>query len=1319
MRKDNRVQLGGVLLLAFMVASPGVLFAQDWFDGFEDYSVGQFPTDDDKPIWATWTDDPVNKPQEYGAITTDQAASGTKSLQIQDSNDIVVLLSQVNSGVWSIRAKYFLPTDHTGAAYFILMNEFTAGCPEGAPCQWALQAEMISATNEFKDGKGGIRPLIKGRWVEMQVTVDFNSNVVDIYYDGEATTIGAQYAADGTQVAFAAIDLFAGPGSSAAYIDDVSVAAIPAPFRATQDGPDILLTWGIPAEAVKTAVDMSAAFNADVVSNQDDPLEDGIFDASEYRLVEEGFLGGDGLPPNGLVGQFALGNYDDPNALQFRQLDPPAALDDVTITIPEGNYGSILACSSCGSGAVTIPVTVTYTDDSTTDGEIVSLDWFSDPSGGLTMAIDGMDRVNVGTGALQDSNNPGLFQGAIVCDPAKTVKSLTLRPNDATIDWLTTSVVFNLMALTTVAPVTYDITREGLTTGQTNFTVNDATSYRDAGVAEDTYTYIMVASTGASVLDPQVATISWQDAVLNAAGRVATWLILGQYQRPATGTPVAAEMVQDFLAEAAGGKTEANILPVEDMAVNTDFSVAASQSWVCGNRGDPCNTWFRYDISDGYVNFNNIFGDQEQIMAYNVIYVKNNTADVILAEVRCGSDDAIGFLLDNVIWHTNPIARSHGFDQDRVPIAITPGEHRLMVKTFEITGGFGMSFGFYDLFTGEALQPPDLTLSVTPTEMAEVPPPPTVAATRLLPCYVVGDDPITVTIELTPSDVEVDVYELVLPPWGVPTDITDNGAFDPATRQIAWDDVSGSVSYTVAPAAGAPDLVGVIDEAAGLVGIGGMANALPAEDLGGGWVTADIGTAGDPQLAGSVVMDSPEAGCMEITGGGSDIQNTADHFRFVWRKISAENFVMETTVTAFPRVQNDWQKAGIMLRDTCTAGSANVLGLVRAGATDGNPGFDWQGRETEGGGTTYVGPPDVFIPTRIRLIKLGDQVTSYYSTDDGVTWTQHGTARLLPDEDGSGEFLAGLAVTSHDNNVVATGTFCDTTYGELHSVSVAADPVSADLCDGAVSVALTATVTGADTIDDIQWSAPAGVTIVPDDPTRTATATIGTAGTYEITCDVTVNDITASGSVTVQIEACPSPACTALNPVCTVTGDMVEVAITPVPEGCICDTVDILIDDVAIDSVALPGDGILMVALPDPCDPGSEHTLKLVCSSSGSEETCAFTCPGVVFKRGDSNRDGGMNIADAVYILQNLFAQGPDIYCMEAADANDDEGVNIADAVYILQNLFAQGPAIPAPGPDACGPDTTPHPTEPETDLGCEDYCPEACEDPPTACPVP
>ncbi len=105
------------------------------------------------------------------------------------------------------------------------------------------------------------------------------------------------------------------------------------------------------------------------------------------------------------------------------------------------------------------------------------------------------------------------------------------------------------------------------------------------------------------------------------------------------------------------------------------------------------------------------------------------------------------------------------------------------------------------------------------------------------------------------------------------------------------------------------------------------------------------------------------------------------------------------------------------------------------------------------------------------------------------------------------------------------------------------------------------------------------------------------------------------------------------------------------------------------------------------------------------------------FRRGDANADGGMNVADAVFILQNLFANGPAILCPDAADTNDDEEVNIADPVYILQFLFVDGPAIPAPYPD-CANDVTPDP-QGGPDLPACSYCPEACQDPPVPCPAP
>ena len=76
------------------------------------------------------------------------------------------------------------------------------------------------------------------------------------------------------------------------------------------------------------------------------------------------------------------------------------------------------------------------------------------------------------------------------------------------------------------------------------------------------------------------------------------------------------------------------------------------------------------------------------------------------------------------------------------------------------------------------------------------------------------------------------------------------------------------------------------------------------------------------------------------------------------------------------------------------------------------------------------------------------------------------------------------------------------------------------------------------------------------------------------------------------------------------------------------------------------------------------------------------------FQRGDSNADGTVNIADAIFVLTFLFGGGNPPVCVDTADANDDGVTNIADAIATLSHLF--GGAGPLADPfGACGVDPT------------------------------
>jgi len=83
------------------------------------------------------------------------------------------------------------------------------------------------------------------------------------------------------------------------------------------------------------------------------------------------------------------------------------------------------------------------------------------------------------------------------------------------------------------------------------------------------------------------------------------------------------------------------------------------------------------------------------------------------------------------------------------------------------------------------------------------------------------------------------------------------------------------------------------------------------------------------------------------------------------------------------------------------------------------------------------------------------------------------------------------------------------------------------------------------------------------------------------------------------------------------------------------------------------------------------------------------------FIRGDSDRNGQIDISDSVKIFGALFLGGSPLPCLDGADANDSGHVDIADGIYILNYLFQGGTAPPAPFPDE-GSDPT------EDHLGCE-----------------
>ena len=83
------------------------------------------------------------------------------------------------------------------------------------------------------------------------------------------------------------------------------------------------------------------------------------------------------------------------------------------------------------------------------------------------------------------------------------------------------------------------------------------------------------------------------------------------------------------------------------------------------------------------------------------------------------------------------------------------------------------------------------------------------------------------------------------------------------------------------------------------------------------------------------------------------------------------------------------------------------------------------------------------------------------------------------------------------------------------------------------------------------------------------------------------------------------------------------------------------------------------------------------------------------FIRGDSNGDGDLVLADAVFTLNWLFRNGAEPPCLDAADTDDNGILNLTDPVRLLRFLFLGDEAPPAPQGEP-GPDPT------DDELSCD-----------------
>jgi hypothetical protein len=190
-----------------------------------------------------------------------------------------------------------------------------------------------------------------------------------------------------------------------------------------------------------------------------------------------------------------------------------------------------------------------------------------------------------------------------------------------------------------------------------------------------------------------------------------------------------------------------------------------------------------------------------------------------------------------------------------------------------------------------------------------------------------------------------------------------------------------------------------------------LATVTPAfAQLPPGWSDQDIGF---PSIGGSA---SEANGNWNVSGGGSDIWNSADNFHYAFEG-STDNAVAIARVVSMDNT-DPWAKAGVMFRDDSAPESMFAMVV----ATPGN-GVNFQWRNSTGGQCGYSQVGRIFAPVWVKLVRFGNVFTGYYSPD-GSGWTTIGPSETIAMNSTP---LVGLAVTAHNDGLLCTATFDNVT----------------------------------------------------------------------------------------------------------------------------------------------------------------------------------------------------------------------------------------------------------------------------------------------------
>jgi CubicO group peptidase (beta-lactamase class C family) len=184
-----------------------------------------------------------------------------------------------------------------------------------------------------------------------------------------------------------------------------------------------------------------------------------------------------------------------------------------------------------------------------------------------------------------------------------------------------------------------------------------------------------------------------------------------------------------------------------------------------------------------------------------------------------------------------------------------------------------------------------------------------------------------------------------------------------------------------------------------------------------GFTSTDIGPTG---VTGTTTVAN---NVYTIRGGGVDIYDASDAFRFVHKTLSGDGQVTARIDTMTNT--HDWAKVGVMIRDSLAPNAKNVFMLLRP-----TLGSAYQARDLTGGSTTSTwndAPEEWMAEHKVRYLRVPkwlritrqSNVFTVYTSDDGLCWYNRWKQTLAFDDS---QAFFGVALSSAVPGTLGTTT---------------------------------------------------------------------------------------------------------------------------------------------------------------------------------------------------------------------------------------------------------------------------------------------------------